>query len=29
MKKFMIFFLFTAIGYAQENPKYLFDDLKQ
>ena len=27
MRKFIIFTLFSAIGYAQESPKYLFDDL--
>lgn len=27
MRKFIIFTLFNAIGYAQESPKYLFDDL--
>lgn len=27
MRKFIIFTLFNAISYAQESPKYLFDDL--
>lgn len=27
MRKFMIITLFSAIGYAQESPRYLFDDL--